>query len=43
MLQRDLDESNIEFDKAEVRILGDVGADGMRRGWAIEVRRWRWA
>lgn len=43
VLQRDLTPANFDFVKGEVRVLGDVGEDGTRKGWAIEVRRWWWA
>jgi hypothetical protein len=53
LLQRGLRAENLEFVEGEVRILQDapvpVGSDsetsssGAREGWAIEVRRWRWA
>jgi hypothetical protein len=53
LLQRGLRAENLEFVEGEVRILQDapvpVGGDsetissGAREGWAIEVRRWRWA
>ena len=53
LLQRGLHAENLEFVEGEVRILQDapvpVGNDsetsnsGAREGWAIEVRRWRWA
>jgi len=53
LLQRGLHAENLEFVEGEVRILQDapvpVGGDletsssGAREGWAIEVRRWRWA
>jgi hypothetical protein len=49
-LQRGLRAENLEFVEGEVRVLQDtpVGGDsetssGTREGWAIEVRRWRWA
>jgi len=52
LLQRGLRAENLEFVEGEVRVLQDsqvaVGGDsetssGAREGWAIEVRRWRWA
>jgi hypothetical protein len=53
LLQRGLRAENLEFVEGEVRILQDapVPVDGdsetsssrAREGWAIEVRRWRWA
>lgn len=53
LLQRGLRAENLEFVEGEVRILQDatvpLGGDsetsssGAREGWAIEVRRWRWA
>ncbi|KAF8493059.1 hypothetical protein F5888DRAFT_861944 [Russula emetica] len=53
LLQRGLRPKNLEFVEGEVRILQDapvpLGGDsetsssGAREGWAIEVRRWRWA
>ena len=53
LFQRGLRAENLEFVEGEVRILQDaavpVGGDsetsssGAREGWAIEVRRWRWA
>jgi hypothetical protein len=53
LLQRGLRAENLEFVEGEMRILQDapvsVGGDsetsssGAREGWAIEVRRWRWA
>jgi hypothetical protein len=49
LLQRGLRAENLEFVEGEVRVLQDMpGGDsetssGAREGWAIEVRRWRWA
>jgi hypothetical protein len=52
LLQRGLRAENLEFVEGEVRVLQDAPAavDGdaetstsAREGWAIEVRRWRWA
>lgn len=43
VLQRDLRAGNFDFVEGEVRVLGDVGEDGTRRGWVIEVRRWWYA
>jgi hypothetical protein len=52
LLQRGLRAENLEFVEGEVRVLQDmpapVGGDsetssGAREGWAMEVRRWRWA
>jgi hypothetical protein len=54
MLQRGLRVSNLEFVEGEVRVLQDAVAApatttdsesscAAREGWAIEVRRWRWA
>ncbi|KAI0287334.1 hypothetical protein BC826DRAFT_54611 [Russula brevipes] len=48
LLQRGLRMSNLEFVEGEVRVLqGAPGTDSdsetTREGWAIEVRRWRWA
>jgi hypothetical protein len=53
LLQRGLRAENLDFVEGEGRILQDapvpVGGDsetssgGAREGWAIEVRRWRWA
>ena len=52
LLQRGLRAENLEFVEGEVRVLQDATAavDGdsetnssAREGWAIEVRRWRWA
>ncbi len=52
-LQRGLRAKNLEFVEGEVRILQDAAvavngeletsSSGAREGWAIEVRRWRWA
>lgn len=43
VLQRDLKARNFDFVEGEVRVLGDVGEDGTRRGWVIEARRWWYA
>jgi hypothetical protein len=48
LLQRGLRASNLEFVEGEMRVLQDTpNADSLgscaREGWAIEVRRWRWA
>lgn len=49
LLQCGLRASNLEFVEGEVRVLQDVEEDsesssgGAREGWAVEVRRWRWA
>ena len=52
LLQQGLRAENLEFVEGEVRVLQDApapaGGDmetstGAREGWAIEVRRWRWA
>ena len=52
LLQRGLRAENLEFVEGEVRVLQDAtsAVDGdletnssAREGWAIEVRRWRWA
>ncbi|KAI0296542.1 hypothetical protein B0F90DRAFT_1022699 [Multifurca ochricompacta] len=47
LLQRGLRASNFEFVKGELRVLQDPpsvdSSSGAREGWAIEVRRWRWA
>ena len=51
LLQRGLCAENLEFVEGEVRVLqtaavveGDSETNsGAREGWAIEVRRWRWA
>ena len=48
LLQRDLCASNLEFVEGEMRVLQETpNADSpgscAREGWAIEVRRWRWA
>lgn len=54
LLQRGLRAENLEFVEGEVRILQDAppvavdgdlerSSSGAREGWAIEVRRWRWA
>jgi hypothetical protein len=45
LLQRGLRASNLEFVEGEMRVLQDPadGNSSTREGWAIEVRRWRWA
>ena len=52
LLQRGLRTENLDFVEGEVRILQDApvldgdsetSSSGAREGWAIEVRRWRWA
>ena len=51
LLQRGLCASNLEFVEGEVRVLQDAlaaaadseSSSGVREGWAIEVRQWRWA
>jgi hypothetical protein len=47
LLQRGLRASNLEFVEGEMRILQDPpsaeSGSCTREGWAIEVRRWRWA
>ena len=50
LLQRGLRAENLEFVEGEVRVLQDAAAGGdsetssdAREGWAMEVRRWRWA
>jgi hypothetical protein len=52
LLQRGLRASNLEFVEGEVRVLQDASppsavdsesSSAAREGWAIEVRRWRWA
>jgi len=52
LLQRGLRASNLEFVEGEVRVLQDASpqsavdselSSDAREGWAIEVRRWRWA
>ena len=48
LLQRGLCAKNLEFVEGEVRVLQDTVEDSetnscAREGWAIEVRRWRWA
>jgi hypothetical protein len=49
LLQRGLRMSNLEFVEGEVRVLQgappgtDSDSETTREGWAIEVRRWRWA
>lgn len=47
LLQRGLRASNLEFVEGEVRVLQDPpsaeSGSCTREGWAIEVRRWRWA
>lgn len=42
-LQRDLAEDNFDFTEDGVNVLGSKVENGMRRGWKIEVRSWRWA
>ena len=47
LLQRGLRASNLEFVEGEMRVLQDSlsseSGGCTREGWAIEVRRWRWA
>lgn len=47
LLQRGLRASNFEFVEGEMRVLQDPpsaeSGNCTREGWAIEVRRWRWA
>ena len=51
LLQRGLRAENLEFVEGEVRVLQTPAAvegdsetnSGTREGWAVEVRRWRWA
>lgn len=47
LLQRGLRASNLEFVEGEMRVLQDPpsaeSGSCTREGWAIEVRRWRWA
>ena len=45
LLQRGLRASNLEFVEGEMRVLQDPADSNSstREGWAIEVRRWRWA
>lgn len=47
LLQRGLRASNLEFVDGEMRVLQDApsveSGSCTREGWAIEVRRWRWA
>jgi hypothetical protein len=47
LLQGGLRASNLEFVEGEIRVLQDAPAADSgscaREGWAIEVRRWRWA
>lgn len=42
-LQRDLAEDNFDFTEDGVSVLSGKAENGMRRGWKIEVRSWRWA
>ena len=47
LLQRGLRASSLEFVEGEMRVLQDPpsaeSGSCTREGWAIEVRRWRWA
>lgn len=47
LLQRGLRASNLEFVEGEMRVLQDPpsaeSGSCTREGWAIDVRRWRWA
>ncbi len=44
LLQRGLRASNLEFVEGEMRVLQDPHSGSSSwEGWAIEVRRWRWA
>jgi hypothetical protein len=47
LLQRGLRASNLEFVEGEMRVLQDPpsaeSGSCTREGWAVEVRRWRWA
>ena len=47
LLQRGLRASNLEFVEGELRVLPDPpsaeSGNCTREGWAVEVRRWRWA
>lgn len=41
-LHRDLGEENIQFTDDGIAFLSDEVANGMRKGWKMEARRWRW-
>ncbi|THG98476.1 hypothetical protein EW026_g3720 [Hermanssonia centrifuga] len=43
ILQRNLGEDDLIFDTDGISILGNEVENGMRRGWKIKARSWRWA
>ena len=43
VLQRNLGEDDLLFDVDGISILGGDVQNGMRVGWKIEARTWRWA
>lgn len=43
VLQRDICQDDLRFDADGIAILSDQLENGMRKGWKIEARTWRWA
>ncbi|OBZ73789.1 hypothetical protein A0H81_06424 [Grifola frondosa] len=42
ILHRDLGEENFEFLEDGINILSSEVENGMRKGWSIEARQWKW-